>query len=112
MTNEDRAGWIGFCVGVLLTLTAVVILLPHPSDAHGVGGRCQTEEYLKVIDRYDVEEGHVHYTCVHPDDYISETIENSYRNSSVSRTVRGSVCEHRRWWYRHHGISILPEACD
>lgn len=112
MTNEDRAGWVGFWVGVLLTLTLVVAFLPHPSEAHGVGQKCETEEYIKIPYRYAVEDGHVHYACVHPDDYVSAFNETYYRNPAVYSSVKGSVCEHRRFWKRQVGITIMAEACD
>lgn len=100
---------IAAALGVV-ALASVVLFTGVPTQAHGVGGKCVTEEYIKIPSRYG--EQHGHYRCVHPDDYVAGFIENSFKNSAVSRTVRGSVCEHPRWWKRNHGITVLPEACD
>lgn len=89
-----------------------MISVANQAVAHGVRSRCVTEEYIKVIERYDVQEGHVHYRCVHPDYYVEDFITEYYRNPAVSRTVRESVCTHKRFWKRQHGITIMTEACD
>lgn len=52
------------------------------------------------------------YVCTHPDDITAETIENDYRNPAVYATVRGSVCDHRRFWNREVGIKpSVEETC-
>lgn len=74
--------------------------------------RCHEDETL-LLGYGDFEHGRwSDYMCVHPDDYISESIENGYRHPSVYVYVRGSVCEHRRFWNREVGIRpSVEETC-
>lgn len=107
-TNQRRSFVKGFIVANVLwlgTLGGIGI-----AQAHGEKAGCAAEDEIKVVAEFS--EGHKHYTCVHRDDFVAAAIENGYRNPAVSRTVRGSVCEHPRFWSRQHGITVMPEACS
>ena len=105
-TGTGKA-WFKGTLGVVIVAAAIFIV--GPAQAHDTkANRCAAEDEIKVP--WDYTNGK--YRCVHQDEYVAEVIENSYRNPAVSRTVRGSVCEHPRWWERNHGITVMPEACD
>lgn len=108
---------IGFIVG---TLAATVF-----GGAVGVGitaasaeedrprvPRCAEDEM--VDGRGDFENGRwSRYVCVHPEDVAAGEIEHHYNDPTIYATVRGSVCEHGRFWRREVGIEpAAEETCN
>ena len=74
--------------------------------------RCAEDEYLQGVGEFSRGRW-TRYVCAHIDDSGPEWIENDFRNPAVYATVRGSVCEHPRFWKREVGIvRAVSETCS
>lgn len=113
--ERERVGTIGRALlGGFAFLVGFAVCSSTEAQAHHWNHRvpvCAEDEVMEG--RGDFDHGKwSRYACIHPDTITSETIENDYRNPAVYAYVRGSVCEHPRFWNRQVGISVMPEACD
>lgn len=99
-------GWV--VVGLIIINVGMCVT---PAVGHNRNiPKCQEDELVQGVGNF--ENGRwTRYICVHPDDIVAETIENDYRNPAVYATVVGSVCEHKRFWYRQGIETVVTEAC-
>ena len=107
MIQLERAGWVGFAVGLLVGFALCVAIATHPVKASQPEQECQQEDEIKVpVDFPD------YWECTTADDWVGRFIRHHYNNGDVGSAVERTVCGHGKYWYRHHGVSIMPEACD
>lgn len=104
---------VGVALAVILFANLVLFAFAMTAKAHHTKrvSACAEDEMLAGAGNFRHGKW-TRYVCVHPDDVTAETIENDWTNPAVYATVKGSVCDHPRFWYRQTGISIMPEACD
>lgn len=104
---------IALLIAVLLTC-GVAYSAPRTVKVYH---KCTEDEQLILRVARPRGEGPDIYECTHEDEvrdrYFKEATGAAWdRTWMAGRIVRKQICQHRRWWNRQHGVSIMPEGCE
>ena len=89
----------------LQALLLATALWVAPVAAHGEASGCTSDEWRSPKG-----------SCIHEDQlrdrFFVEAVRKTEQHWMHSKVLDAWLCVRPRHWYKHHGVSTLPEACD